>query len=108
MVYHLNDIDKVSFVLGNIQTHLDAVSGADHVTIALVVHGRFIRLRPIPTCEGGWPILQCRPRTRRLCQQHEIAERHVEGCVAAERGVMARIAIARLSPLAALRRQKLT
>ena len=25
VVYHLNDLDKVSFVLGNIQNHFDAV-----------------------------------------------------------------------------------
>jgi intracellular sulfur oxidation DsrE/DsrF family protein len=39
VVYHLSDLDKVSFVMGNIQNHLDGVGGPDHVTIALVVHG---------------------------------------------------------------------
>lgn len=39
VVYHLNDLDKVSFVLGNIQNHFDGVGGPDRVTIALVVHG---------------------------------------------------------------------
>ena len=39
VVYHLSDLDKVAFVLGNIQNHLDGVGGPDHVTIALVVHG---------------------------------------------------------------------
>ncbi len=39
VVYHLNDLDKVGFVLGNIQNHFDGVGGPDHVTIALVVHG---------------------------------------------------------------------
>jgi intracellular sulfur oxidation DsrE/DsrF family protein len=43
VVYHLNDLDKVSFVLGNIQNHLDGVGGPDHVTIALVVHGPALR-----------------------------------------------------------------
>jgi uncharacterized protein len=43
VVYHLNDLDKVSFVLGNIQNHLDGVGGADHVTIALVIHGQALR-----------------------------------------------------------------
>src|SRR5882762_7025474 len=43
VVYHLNDADKVSFVLGNIQNHLDGVGGPDHVTIALVVHGPPLR-----------------------------------------------------------------
>ena len=40
VVYHLNDLDKVSFVVGNIQNHLDGVGGPDHVTIALMVHGQ--------------------------------------------------------------------
>ena len=39
VVYHLSDLEKVSFVMGNIQNHLDGVGGPDHVTIALVVHG---------------------------------------------------------------------
>ncbi|MBR0855269.1 DsrE family protein [Bradyrhizobium liaoningense] len=39
VVYHLSDAEKVNFVLGNIQNHIDGVGGADHVTIALVVHG---------------------------------------------------------------------
>ena len=43
VVYHLNDLDKVSFVVGNIQNHLDGVGGPDHVTIALVVHGQALR-----------------------------------------------------------------
>src|SRR5262245_30549194 len=38
-VYHLTDLDKVSFVLGNIRNHFDGVGGPDKVTIALVVHG---------------------------------------------------------------------
>ena len=43
VVYHLSDLDKVSFVLGNIQNHLDGVGGPDHVTLALVVHGQALR-----------------------------------------------------------------
>lgn len=43
VVYHLNDLDKVSFVVGNIQNHLDGVGGPDHVTIALVIHGQALR-----------------------------------------------------------------
>jgi uncharacterized protein len=39
VVYHLNDLDKVNFVLGNIRNHIDGVGGPDNVTIALVVHG---------------------------------------------------------------------
>ena len=43
VVYHLSDLDKVSFVLGNIQNHFDGVGGPDHVTIALVIHGQALR-----------------------------------------------------------------
>jgi intracellular sulfur oxidation DsrE/DsrF family protein len=43
VVYHLSDLDKVSFVVGNIQNHLDGVGGADNVTIALVVHGQALK-----------------------------------------------------------------
>ena len=43
VVYHLNDLDKVNFVLGNIQNHFDGVGGPDKVTIALVVHGPAVR-----------------------------------------------------------------
>jgi len=43
VIYHLNDLDKVSFALGNIQNHLDGVGGPNNVTIALVVHGQALR-----------------------------------------------------------------
>jgi uncharacterized protein len=42
VVYHLADLDKVHFVLSNIQNHIDG-AGADNVTIALVVHGPALR-----------------------------------------------------------------
>jgi uncharacterized protein len=43
VVYHLSDLDKVAFVVGNIQNHFDGVGGPGHVTIALVVHGPALR-----------------------------------------------------------------
>jgi len=43
VVYHLSDLDKVPFVIGNIQNHFDGVGGPDNVTIALVVHGPALR-----------------------------------------------------------------
>ena len=43
VVYHLNDLDKVSVALGTIQNHLDGVGGPEHVTIALVIHGQALR-----------------------------------------------------------------
>lgn len=39
VVYHLADLDRVNFVLGNIRNHYDGVGGPQNVTIALVVHG---------------------------------------------------------------------
>jgi intracellular sulfur oxidation DsrE/DsrF family protein len=39
VVYHLSDLDKVDFVLGNIRNHYNGMGGPDHVMIALVVHG---------------------------------------------------------------------
>jgi uncharacterized protein len=39
VVYHLSDLDKVKFVMGNIRNHFDGVGGPDKVTISLVVHG---------------------------------------------------------------------
>jgi uncharacterized protein len=43
VVYHLSDLDKVNFVLGNIQNHIDGVGGPDNVTITLVIHGQALR-----------------------------------------------------------------
>ncbi len=39
VVYHLADLDKVSFVLGNIRNHYEGAGGPSKVKIALVVHG---------------------------------------------------------------------
>jgi uncharacterized protein len=54
VVYHLADIDRVHFVLGNIQNHIDGVGGPDKVTIALVVHGP--ALRAFHTESANWDI----------------------------------------------------
>jgi len=39
VVYHLADLDKVDFVMGNISNHYRGMGGPENVTIALVVHG---------------------------------------------------------------------
>jgi uncharacterized protein len=39
VVYHLADLEKVAFVLGNIRNHIAGMGGPDKVKIALVVHG---------------------------------------------------------------------
>ena len=48
VVYHLSDLDKVDFVLGNIANHYEGMrsegpGGPEKVTIALVVHGPALR-----------------------------------------------------------------
>ena len=39
VVYHLSDVDKVGFVLGNIVNHLNAIGNTNDADIRLVVHG---------------------------------------------------------------------
>ena len=79
VVYHLNDLDKVTFVIGNIQNHLDGVGGPDHVTIALVVHGPALRAfhsaqaNPDLTQHVG-KLSKAGRRICRLRQHHEVAE----------------------------------
>jgi intracellular sulfur oxidation DsrE/DsrF family protein len=43
VAYHLSDLDKAAFVLGNIRNHFDGVGGPGNVRIALVVHGPALR-----------------------------------------------------------------
>jgi len=91
VIYRLSDLDKVAFVLGNIQNHLDGVGGPDRVTIALVIHG--------PPCgafhasgatrEVGRVVgrfsksgLQVPPRARHPRQHHEGAACRSEGFAA--------------------------
>ena len=43
VVYHLADADRVVFVLGNLQNHVDGVGGPGKADIRLVVHGPALR-----------------------------------------------------------------
>jgi uncharacterized protein len=43
VVYHLADADRVIFVLGNLQNHVDGVGGPGKADIRLVVHGPALR-----------------------------------------------------------------
>ncbi|SFH90239.1 hypothetical protein SAMN04515618_105181 [Collimonas sp. OK307] len=43
VAYHLSDLDKVAFVLGNIQNHYDGMGGPDKVKINLVIHGAALK-----------------------------------------------------------------
>jgi hypothetical protein len=39
VVYHVSEAERVPFVLGNIQNHIDGVGGPENVHIVLVAHG---------------------------------------------------------------------
>ena len=39
VVYHLSDLAKVSFVLGNMANHVEGMGGPEAVSLTLVVHG---------------------------------------------------------------------
>jgi uncharacterized protein len=43
VAYHLSELDKVGFVLGNIQNHFDGMGGPDKVKIILVIHGSALK-----------------------------------------------------------------
>ena len=99
VVYHLNDLDKVNFVLGNIQNHLDGVGGPDHVTIALVVHGQALRAfhsasanpskRVGQFSKAGLELAVC---GNTMKSQNVALKDLLPGFVAAERGGVVRIA----------------
>ena len=101
VVYHLNDLDKVSFVLGNIQNHFDGVGGPDHVTIALVVHGQALKAfhaasatpdvskRVGQFSKAGLEMAAC---GNTMKSQHVTVNELLPGFVAAEKGGVVRIA----------------
>jgi hypothetical protein len=43
VAYHLSDLEKVEFVLGNIRNHFSGMGGPDKVRIALVMHGESLK-----------------------------------------------------------------
>jgi intracellular sulfur oxidation DsrE/DsrF family protein len=101
VVYHLNDLDKVNFVLGNIRNHIDGVGGPDNVTIALVVHGpalkAFHAASANPDVSGrlgqfakeGVELAAC---GNTMAAQKVTLKDLLPGFVAAERGGVVRIA----------------
>ena len=44
VAYHLADVEKVAFVLRNIENHIEGMGGPDKVHIVLVVHGPALTL----------------------------------------------------------------
>jgi uncharacterized protein len=101
VVYHLNDLDKVNFVLGNIQNHFDGVGGPDNVTIALVIHGQALKAfhaasaNPDVTkrvgqfSKAGLEMAAC---GNTMKSQHVTVNDLLPGFVAAEKGGVVRIA----------------
>jgi uncharacterized protein len=101
VVYHLNDLDKVNFMLGNIRNHIDGVGGPDNVTIALVVHGpalkAFHAASANPDVSGrlgqfakeGVELAAC---GNTMAAQKVTLKDLLPGFVAAERGGVVRIA----------------
>jgi uncharacterized protein len=53
VVYHLCDLDKVAFALGNIRNHYDGMGGPDKVAIVLVVHGPALQAFAVPRMNPG-------------------------------------------------------
>ena len=53
VVYHLADLDKVAFVLGNIANHYEGMGGSGKVTIALVIHGPALKAFHAVGVEAG-------------------------------------------------------
>jgi intracellular sulfur oxidation DsrE/DsrF family protein len=101
VAYHLSDVDKVNFVLGNIQNHFDGVGGPDHVTIALVVHGQALKAfhaasanpdvgkRVGQFAKAGLEMAAC---GNTMKSQHVTLGELLPGFVAAEKGGVVRIA----------------
>jgi hypothetical protein len=58
VVYHLSDLDKVGFALGNIQNHFDGVGGPttspSRWSFMVRRCGRSTAPRPIPMSASGW------------------------------------------------------
>jgi intracellular sulfur oxidation DsrE/DsrF family protein len=43
VVYHVDDEDKVSFTLNNIQNHIDGVGGPENIDVVLVANGPAVK-----------------------------------------------------------------
>jgi uncharacterized protein len=101
VVYHLNDLDKVNFVLGNIENHFEGVGGPGNVTIALVIHGPALRAfhaasanpdvskRVGQFSKAGLQMAAC---GNTMKSQHVTVNELLPGFVAAEKGGVVRIA----------------
>lgn len=101
VVYHLNEQDRVHFVLGNIENHFEGMGGPDNVTIALVVHGpalkAFHAASANPDVRGRFAALVKSGLSPAACantmkSQNVTAAELLPGFVRLERGGVVRIA----------------
>lgn len=62
VVYHVSEAKKVSFVLSNINNHIDGIGGPDRVEIVVVVHGDghngFLKSKASPEVASEADLLQ--------------------------------------------------
>ena len=101
VAYHLADLDKVDFVLGNIANHYDGMGGPEKVTIALVVHGpalaafhaagaaQKVTRRTAQFAKDGLELAACIHTMR---AQNVTLKELLAGFVVAERGGVVRLA----------------
>ena len=71
VVYHLTDLDKVAFVLGNIKNHYEGVGGPTNVTISLVVHGPALK---------GFHLASASPESIKRLADFSRAGLHLSAC----------------------------
>jgi uncharacterized protein len=101
VVYHLSDLDKVDFVLGNIHNHYAGMGGPDHVRIALVVHGPALKAfhQAAPTPEAVTRVnelrklgLQLNACINTMRAQNVTLKDLLPGFIVAEKGGVVRLA----------------
>lgn len=109
-VYHLNELGKVDFVLGNIRNHIDGMGGADKVTIALVVHGPALKAFHAASANpetkrklGGFPGIELAACGNTLKAQEVTLKDLLPGFTVDDRGGVVRIAELQMQGYAYLR-----
>ena len=93
VAYHLSDLDKVDFVLGNIRNHYNGMGGPDKVTIALVVHGPALKALTLPAIALAMPQAALLARVLRQALIDTLHEDYIR--TARAKGLLRRIIINR-------------
>lgn len=101
VVYHVSDEDKVSFVLNNIQNHINGIGGPEKINIVLVSHGpavkRFNDIEAVNRVRESVAKLQEQGVTFEACANTLTAlnlepDELLSGFVIAEKGGVTRVA----------------